>query len=314
MQVAFTGEGPDAPDGAVAGRPAAGAVEDSYPLLPLQAGLVYNSLRGPFTGVDVLQVVIPFGGPPDRAAWQEAWRRAMARHPALRTAFRFPAGTEPYQDVYRDIDVPIEWREITSSGQLDEFVAADRRREFDMSTAPLFRITGLCESHLRHTIVFSFHHAILDGRSMKIVFAETVADYAAIRTGSPLEFERRRPYRDFVAWWQKQDLTAAGAFWTDFLRGHAPAPVPLPGSLGDPVRPGARDRTSDPVSIELTLDTARATRLREAAGRAGVTLATLVNAAWAVLLSRYQATDDVVFATTRSCRYGSVEGADAMVG
>ncbi|HET6213629.1 MAG TPA: condensation domain-containing protein, partial [Micromonosporaceae bacterium] len=286
-------------------------IEDRYGLLPAQSGLVYNNLRGPAAGVDIIQITIEWHEPLDRPAFEAAWRAAVARHPVLRTAYCFDAGEEPLQEVYREIPCDIDWREIPAPGEehVTAFLRNDRERPFDVSVPPLFRIAVLSESAVRHTIVVTFQHAVMDGRSVYALFAELFADYAATRSGTPLAFAPVRPYRDFVAWWQKLDLTAAQQFWQTFLHGHLP-PLPLPG-IADP---GRIDPTAEPATTELILDEASGARMRDAAAAAGVSLATFVNAAWGVLLSRYRATDDVVFAVTRSCRRGTVEGAESMIG
>ncbi len=186
----------------------------------------------------------------------------------------------------------------------------------------LFRVAVL-ESPGGYTMIFTHHHAVLDGRSLKILFTEVFEDYAAICEGATKQFDRSRRYRDFVDWWQRLDLSQARQFWSRFLDGVAQPAVSLPGAIGaiadsgsggvpQPRRP--RDRMAEPTAREMVFDLDFSASLRDAARRHGVTIATLVNAAWAVVLGRYRASDDVLFAVTRSCRYGAVEGADQMVG
>jgi amino acid adenylation domain-containing protein len=289
----------------------AAGVEDRYGLLPAQEGLVFNNLRGPGAGVDVIQITVEWPEPLNRSALEQAWQRAITRHPALRTAFCFDTGSEPLQEVHRTIPFAVDWRDAPEPAKehLDAFLKADRERPFDVSVPPLFRVTVLSAAADRHTIVMTFPHAVLDGRSVYALFAELFADYAGICAGEHRDYPPLRPYRDFVTWWQKLDWTAAEAFWTDFLRGYTP-PGTLPG-IGDAARV---DPTADPATIELILDEATAGRIRDAAAAAGITMASYVNAAWGLLLSRYRGTRDVVFGVTRSCRRGAVEGAESMIG
>ncbi|HET8658663.1 MAG TPA: amino acid adenylation domain-containing protein [Micromonosporaceae bacterium] len=290
------------------GGSATARVADRYALLPAQAGMLFNNLSGP-AGVDIIQIVIGCPEPVDRAACEQAWRRAVARHPVLRTAFAFPTGQDPVQQVYAGIDLRVEWHEVTgdTDAYLEPFLRADRARPVDISVPPVLRVSVLAAPE-EHLTVVTFQHAILDGRSVQVLFAEVYADYDAVRAGGdPPAFPPRPPYRDFAVWWEKQDPTADRAFWADLLAGYA-APGPLPGQLCEP------RSTAEPVSLELTLDEPAAAAVRAAATRAGVSVATMVNAAWALLLSRYRDTDDVVFAVTRSCRRGTADGAESMVG
>ncbi|HET8682732.1 MAG TPA: amino acid adenylation domain-containing protein [Micromonosporaceae bacterium] len=297
-------------DGGSAAARVAGAarVADRYALLPAQAGMLFNNLSGP-AGVDIIQIVIGCPEPVDRAACEQAWRRAVDRHPVLRTAFRFDTAQDPVQQVYAGVDFQVEWHEVTgpADAYLEPFLRADRERPVDISVAPVLRVSVLAAPE-EHLTVVTFQHAILDGRSVQVLFAEVYADYDAVRHGGgPPAFAPRPPYREFAGWWEKQDPTADRAFWADLLAGHA-APGPLPGQLCQP------RNTAEPVTIELTLDEQAAAAVRAAAARAGASVATMVNAAWALLLSRYRGTDDVVFAVTRSCRRGTADGAESMVG
>lgn len=271
-----------------------------YPALAVQRGMVLQTLRQPAGGVDVQQVTIRWDGPPDRDAFSAAWQAATRRHAVLRTAFEVDGDHGVAQVVRSTVAPDLRWRETT----LDDFLPTDRYEPFDVGRAPLLRVTALSDQH----VVVTFHHAILDGRSTRMLLDEVLADYAARRAGRVPDPPRRPPFADFVHWWGTRDPSTGDAFWKGYLAG-APMPRALPGRLD--ADPGAR---GVPASHEVVVTRPDSDRLRAAAAGAGVGVSAVVHAAWALLRGGYGGVDDVTFAVTRSCRYDSVPDADRILG
>ncbi|MCT2582863.1 non-ribosomal peptide synthetase [Actinophytocola gossypii] len=272
-------------------KTAPAAAPEVYPALPLQQGMLFNGLRAPGAGIDIVQCVVRWPGL-DVAAYRNAWVRAVERHPILRTGFRLDGDLA--QVVHADVELDFTVRDE----RLDGFLAADRERGFAFDRPPLVRVTVLGGE----TIVVTLHHAVLDGRSLAMLLAEVDDDYRGL--GEPPERPR---YADFVEWLSGRDAEEREtAFWRDHLDGLS-GPTPLPFGRVDDERP------ADPV-VSFTLDDAETAALRRVADDAGVTLNTIVHAAWALVLAAHAGTDDVVFGVTRSVRHGSVPGANDMVG
>ncbi|MEU9507293.1 amino acid adenylation domain-containing protein [Micromonospora sp. NPDC048170] len=271
-----------------------------YPALAVQRGMVLRTLRQPAGGVDVQQVTIRWDGPPDRHAFTATWQAATRRHAVLRTAFQVDGEHGVVQVVQPTVAPDLRWRETT----LDDFLRTDRYEPFDLGRAPLLRVTTLSDQH----VVLTFHHAILDGRSTRMLLDEVLAEYAARRAGQVPGPPRRPPFADFVHWWGTREVTSGDTFWKGHLSG-APTPRALPGQLD--VDPGAR---GVPASHEIALPRPESDRLRAAATAAGVGVSAVVHAAWALLRGGYGGVDDVTFAVTRSCRYDSVPDADRILG
>ncbi|MCS6844354.1 MAG: condensation domain-containing protein, partial [Caldilineales bacterium] len=289
-------------------------VADLYPLSPMQQGMLFHSLLAPETGVYVEQMTATLRGALDVAAFRQAWQRVMDRHPILRTAFVWQEVEEPLQFVQRQVPVPLEeldWRGRPAEEQaaaVEAFCAADRARGFDLGRPPLLRLTLIRLADDVHELVWTHHHALLDGWSLPILLKEVFTFYEAARRGKLAALPAARPYRDYIAWLKRQDMAAAEAFWRRTLAGFT-APTPLP--VARPADPGQPQRVAEQ---EVWLD-AEATAALQATARAlGVTLNTLVAAAWGLLLSRYADADDVVFGATVSGRPADLRGAEGMVG
>src|SRR5262249_472498 len=138
----------------------------------------------------------------------------------------------PLQVVYRRVQLPWEeqdWRGVSPTGQeerLRAYLQADRERGFELSQAPLLRLALFRLPEDTYQLAWSHHHLLLDGWSLPILFKEVLALYQALRTGQDLQLPQGRPYRDYIAWLQQQDLGPAEGYWRQTLRGFE-APTPL---------------------------------------------------------------------------------------
>jgi amino acid adenylation domain-containing protein/non-ribosomal peptide synthase protein (TIGR01720 family) len=286
-------------------------LEDLYPLSPMQQALLLQTLRDETPGMYVVQVACRIGGDLDRPAFLAAWRAAVARHAVLRTAFVWEGLERPLQAVLSRAELPIaeiDWRGVAVGAQgerLDDFLRSERERGFDLSAAPLLRLALLRLADGAHGLAVTFHHLILDGWSVPLLLREVFARYEAARRGAPAAFDPPRPFRDYVTWLERQDPSAAETFWRRRLAGFD-GPTPSPSAaVSSAGLPGER---SVRLSRRLT------ERLYDLSRRRQVTLGTLVQGAWGVLLSRYADAYDVLFGSVVAGRTPALPGIEKMLG
>ncbi|MEW5928283.1 MAG: amino acid adenylation domain-containing protein [Gemmatimonadota bacterium] len=283
-------------------------VEAVYPLSPMQQGMLFHAALGEGESPYLVQLDLTLAGALDPEALARAWSETVEAHSALRSAFVWEGVPEPLQVAETGVDLPWhveDWRGLSADereARLDAYVAEDRRRGFDLSRAPLMRFALFRTGEREHRLLWTQHHLLLDGWSGAMVLREVLARH----DGRPVDNSRPRPYRDFVEWLRSRDETAAEAFWRGALAGFA-APTPL--ALPAPAEPGAGVAEAD---LRLPADATAA--LLAMARRRGLTLATLVQGAWALLLARYAGEDDVVFGATVSGRPAEIAGVERMVG
>ncbi|WP_086784436.1 non-ribosomal peptide synthetase [Streptomyces caniscabiei] len=284
-------------------------VAELLPLTPLQQGFFFHSLTGGADGdTYVVQQVLDLAGPVDAAVLRRAAQCLLDRHAPLRAAFRQRPDGTPVQIITRDAALP--WREVDLSSQdaevretLGDAVAADERaRGFDLAAPPLLRCALVRLGEERSRLVLTFHHIVADGWSLPVLHRELMAYYGTDAPALP----EVAPYRGFLRRLAEQDGDTAREVWRDALAG-LDEPTRLVGAPGDgaPVRP-------EHVRVELSERTTA--RLAERARELGVTLGTVVQGAWGLLLGRLTGRDDVVFGTTVSGRDGEVDGIASMVG
>ncbi|HEU4834421.1 MAG TPA: amino acid adenylation domain-containing protein [Pyrinomonadaceae bacterium] len=291
-------------------------VEDIYPLTPMQQGLLFYHLYAPHSGLYIEHLNATLSGNLDLAAFEQAWLKLIERHAVLRTAFLWEGLDEPLQVVRRNVSLPLvqhDWSGVSADAQrqqLAELLQADRSRGFNLSESPLIRLHLIRLTEAEHRLVWSFHHLLLDGWSTFIVLGEFLSIYDALCHDRQPQLEPRRPFRDYILWLQQQDYQKAAAFWQQTLQGFT-APTQL--SLLSPSLNGDR-YAHEYATEELILPAELATALTELARKQWLTLNTLVQGAWALLLSRYSGEDEVTFGVTVAGRPASLAGFDRMVG
>ncbi|MGW2263282.1 amino acid adenylation domain-containing protein [Streptomyces koyangensis] len=290
-------------------------VEDVYPLTPMQSGMVLHTLLDTDRGLYLEQNHIELAGVARPELLATAWQRIVDRTPVLRTAIVRQGVPEPLQVVRRQarIDVTtLDWRERDDAGRREAtaaYLTADRARGLDLATAPLSRVAVALLGDDRVQLFWTFHHALLDGWSAMRLLAEVLAEYATLAGGGERAPRTPRPYREFVAWLLGQDHTEAERYWRRALAGWT-APTPLP--CDHPRPPGHTSASS--ARAELRVRDAEATALHTAARRAGVTMNTLVQGVWALLLSRWSGQDQVCFGATAAGRPAELDGVMDMIG
>jgi amino acid adenylation domain-containing protein/non-ribosomal peptide synthase protein (TIGR01720 family) len=290
-------------------------VEDIYRLSPMQEGMLFHSLSDKDAGQYVEQSACTLLGDLDPAALRRAWQGVLARHSVLRASFHWEEVDRPVQVVYRAVDLPWreeDWRGLPEEAQAARFEAlvdADRRLGFDLDRPPLLRVTLVRLGDRAWRFLWSHHHLLLDGWSLSRVLQDVFAGYSSSASLLPV-----RPYVDYIAWLEQQDLAGAEAFWRRALDGFTtPTPLPLAAAAAPAARTAARGVPSYEEQVVL-LPPAAATAVEEAARRAGVTLGTLVQGAWGLLLARTTGEDDVVFGAVVSGRPPHLRGSESMVG
>lgn len=287
-------------------------IADIYPLSSLQHGLLFHTQYAPDAGVNFYQISCSLSHDLDLVAFERAWEHLIQRHAVLRTAFVFSRSLPPVQVVYRRIPLPLQqldWRELTPADQrerLANLIEADRRTDFDFARAPLMRLTLIRLAADRYRFIWSFHHILLDGWSGPLLVKEAFACYDAYRRQQQPRLPRARPYRDYIAWLQSRDLSQAEQYWRATLAGFT-TPTPLPGAPAS-----AGDELYE--ERERLIDRNTSDALRLLGQRRQLTLNTITQGAWALLLSRYSGEREVLFGTPVSGRPAELSGVEEMIG
>jgi amino acid adenylation domain-containing protein len=291
-------------------------IEAIYPLSPMQQGMLFHRLYQPESKIYFEQFRFTLHGDLNKSAFEQAWQQVVQRHSALRTLFVWKNRKQPVQVVRKQVDITWINRDLRllsteeQQTQINSFLNIDREQNFELDKVPLMRFVLFRLADETYHFVWSFHHILLDGWSWPILFKEIFAFYESITNNQPLYLAPTRSYRDYINWLQQQDLSSAEEFWQRTLEGFtATTPLVVEQAVGQIAH---QQQTTyirhQHLSIEATA------KLKSFAQQHHLTLSTLVQAAWALLLSRYSGESDVVFGATVSGRPHNLSGVESMVG
>ncbi len=280
----------------------------------MQDGLLFHSLHDPRTGLYFSQVTCRIDGPLNVDAFQRAWQNIVDRHPAQRTSFVWKDVEDPLQVVWREARLPVhqhDHRHLPPASQDQEFealVEEDRRRGFDLTSAPLHRLHLVRCTDRQHRLLWSNHHLVMDGWSLGVVLKEVFDGYSAYCRGEPFAPPPVRPYRDYIAWLETVAPDAAADFWTRELS-----------SFEATTDLGGRRRASMASGehfgeIQTRWDESTSRAVEAAARTLRITPSVLVHGAWAILLKRLSGDRRVLFGTTVSGRPADLPEVESMVG
>lgn len=291
-------------------------LEDLYELSPMQQGVLFHTLYAPETGVYIHQRIFTLRGHLDEVAFLKAWEYIVERHTALRTAFYWEGVEKPLQAVFRQVTLPwqcYDWRTYTASQQeieLDTLLATDRATSFSLAQPPLMRLTLLRTAEDAWLFLWSHHYLLIDGWSVTVIFREFQAWYRLFCQQAHPTAASPRAFGTYIAWLQQQDTAKAEAYWSRLLKGfHTPLSIQEQ-HTPEIVAPTGEDYEKQ----ELALSPFLTTTLQTFARQHRLTLNTLVQGAWAILLQRYSGVEDVLFGITVAGRPANLLGVDDMVG
>ncbi|MGC7101430.1 amino acid adenylation domain-containing protein [Amycolatopsis lurida] len=274
-------------------------IEDVLPLSPLQQGMLFHALYDESADdVYTAQFVLGLSGDIDADRLHKAARALLDRHANLRVALVHEDVDEPVQVVLRDVELPWAQHEFTTA-ELAEFLERDRTTRFTLDEPPLLRMTLVKLAERDFRLVISNHHVLLDGWSLPLLVRDLLELYQGVTPPAP------RPYRDYLAWLAAQDRDTSVTAWLDAI-GDIEGPTLLaPAAPKVPVRPG---------KVRLELPEELTARIYARAREHGLTVNTVVQGLWGLLLARVTNREDVVFGATVSGRPADLPGVEGMIG
>ena len=304
-------------------------IDDLYPATGMQQGLLFHSLLE--SGSYVTQKSMRFAAL-NVSRFKAAWQQVVQRHPIFRTAFVGFEQSNAHQLVHHEVQLPwheqdlSELTETEQNSQIEAIRQADKLKNFTLSDAPLMRMTLLALGDGQYQLIWSHHHALLDGWCVPLVFAEVTECYRALQQGVPAQLDAVVSYRDYAAWLAAQNRRVASDFWAEQLTditGATAGAKPLPLSF-DATHDESHEKSHDEVDhlpgthdLMVALDPSDTAKLVSVAQTLGITVNVVLQAAWALLLSRYETqspAQKVIFGAVSSGRPAQLPGAEAMLG
>ncbi|UCH96475.1 MAG: amino acid adenylation domain-containing protein, partial [Candidatus Aminicenantes bacterium] len=286
----------------------------AYPLSPMQSGMLFHFLKSQQSNPYIEQTTFTLIGEIKKSLLERSFNILIERYDILRTVFVYQDLEEPLQIVLKNRKIQVYDEDIAhkSEDEIDDYLEKSMKKErekgFDLSRDLLMKLSLFRTGSKTYKLTWTFHHILMDGWCLGIIYKEFIQIYRSLKEGKPLELEAVTPYINYIKWIGKQDKEAGLAFWQGYLEGYE-EPAVLPGTR--------RKINPDQYRVEehhLVIDEEPISRLKEIALENRVTMNTLFQILWGILLQRYNNGSDVVFGAVVSGRPPEIKGIENMVG
>ncbi|MEA5498638.1 amino acid adenylation domain-containing protein [Limnoraphis robusta Tam1] len=290
-------------------------IEDIYPLSPMQQGILFHTLLSPDSGEYIPQVCLTLTGLLKIELFKQAWEQVITRHQSLRASFHWERREQPFQVIYRQVNLPLyqqDWRNLSADEQqqlLENFLKTDRQHNFNLKKPPLIRLNLIQLTDNIYKLIWTQHHLILDGWSAGLVIKEVLNIYISLLEEQSFSLPKSPPYGEYIAWLSQQDLSTAHKFWKEQLKGFT-----TPTSLRIEKNLNSISHTNQPEEQQVKLSKPTTSALQLFVQKNKLTLNTIIQGAFAILLSRYSGEEDILFGATSSGRPVALTGVESMVG
>lgn len=292
-----------------------------YGLTPLQEGMVFQKLISADSSSYHNQDAVWIEEKINLEHFKQALKLLVEKHEAIGASFVIPNSTGvPRQVFFQEREIECVYQETQRSdveSYIKEIKKADLKRGFDLQKDCLMRvlITYFAREG-KYYVLVSHHHIIMDGWCMSIVFGDLLKYYELLHSGESYESvfslvqnekESSSKYIEYLKWLQKTDRKQGIQYWTELLEGYQNVAQIVPLN---------RELTSKEAVKELTMEFQEdeCNRIRETGKNCNVTMNSVFEAAWGVLLQKYNYLDDVVFGKVVSGRNVPIRGVEQTVG
>lgn len=272
------------------------------PLSPEQEALLLRNLRS--GGLDgSLQVECTLRGTLLKERFEDAWRRTISQHEALRSSIHWKDIDKPVQVVRKEFKTPFEFFDWSG---FDENEFAERYRvlknsiakaPLDLSASPAMRFAVIRQRESEHRILWTCHHILLDGWSATVVLQDLLKLYSGTEIGEKSEL------KEYAAWYKNRSVDRAIEYWKGVIEKNSQSTIVGKRISGTGVE--AINASIGPESLE---------KLSIAARESNLTLSTVVHAAWTLAVSSLTNKDKLYVGTTVSGRSIDIPDLDQTAG
>jgi amino acid adenylation domain-containing protein len=289
-------------------------IEKIYSLTPMQEGMLFHSLADTGSFAYFQQYSLSVKGELDRSLLEKSFNTIIARHSIFRTVFNYEAVEKPLQIVLKKRNLKIYFNDISHLSKeevkscIDEFKNNDRKKGFNLAKDILLRVSLFKTGNSSYTLIWSFHHILMDGWCVGIIISELIHIYRSLKQGKAPELGPVEPYWKYIRWLSRQDREEGLSYWKKELEGYEHrAALPQAG-------PPAEEGEYIPEEYSFIIDEESTRTLQKIAGESQVTINNLFQTLWGILLQKYNNCRDVVFGTVVSGRPPEIDRIEKIVG
>ncbi|MCV6638057.1 amino acid adenylation domain-containing protein [Candidatus Albibeggiatoa sp. nov. NOAA] len=285
-------------------------VEAIYPLSPMQQGMLFEALYSKDSYYYIEQVSFSItrqGFDPQQ--FMAAWQHIVNKYQTLRSLFVWEKTKKPLQIILKQLELHpqlLDWTTVAEqeqAAQLQKLLQQDRNTAFEVEAPPLMRFYFVQLAADKWHFIWTHHHLLMDGWSLGIVLKDLFEYYQAITQQKPLHIQPTKHYANYVQWLAKQDANKAQQFWQDNLKD-----AQIRQYFNSSSKTPCYSERKFSLPEQLQKDIQQLTQQHQ------LTFFTIMQGAWAFLLSRYANQNDVMFGTTVSGRTPEIPQVESIVG
>ncbi|SFJ91392.1 condensation domain-containing protein, partial [Thermoflavimicrobium dichotomicum] len=288
-------------------------VKDIYRLSPMQQGMLFHSLKDPDRSVYFDQMSFRIEGTLDLDCLEKSFNHLIQKYDVLRTVFIYEKVKRPLQIVMKERKGEIHFEDLShlntkeQEAYLQAFRKKDREKGFNLSRDLLIRLSVIQLGPHTYEMMISSHHILMDGWCVGILLSDLFEMYQRSLHHQPLPQVKAIPYSTYIRWLEEQDEEEAYAYWKEYLQGYDQV-VEIPFKNTKPSSEAVHESYTFYFDEELT------ERLSQFAKSYQVTMNTVFQTMWGVLLQKYNQTKDVIFGSVVSGRPAEIQGVEKIVG
>jgi len=289
-------------------------IEKIYPLSPMQENILFNSLFDSESDPYFEQSILPISGEIDVKLLEESLNRIIERHEILRSAVVYEKIKKPRLVIRKNVTLKIQFEDLS---QLEnqaahlyykKFLDDDKKKKFNLSKDLLIRVSLFKTGKKNYKLIFTFHHILMDGWCIGILYKDLMSIYLMLIKGEPVKLDHPASYENYLRWLENQDKEEGLEYWTNYLDNYEHA---ASFSKFD------KKKENNVYQLEeyrLLIDETLVSVLKKTAQENFVTMNTVFQALWGILLQRYTNHNDVVFGILISGRSPEIDGINDLVG
>ncbi|MCP5063935.1 MAG: amino acid adenylation domain-containing protein, partial [Ignavibacteriae bacterium] len=289
-------------------------IEAIYELSQMQQGMLFHTIYNSDSNNYFEQLTVTLIADLDLVAFKKSWKEVINRYSVLRTSFVYKKLDKMLQVVHKKLELPFTFKdwsdktEDTQNKEIEEFLVQDKKKGFNLGKAPLQRIMLIKLEEKKYKLVWSHHHILIDGWSLPLILKDLFTIYEGLLNGTKIQLPLTRPYQEYIRYLQNKDITESNTFWKKYLEGFTEkTELHIDNFPFIENNVGYKKKTI-PLGKKISKE------LNDFARNNQLTLNTVLQAGWALLLHKYSNSNDVVFGATFSGRPATLVGAEYMVG
>ncbi|PJI09448.1 MULTISPECIES: hybrid non-ribosomal peptide synthetase/type I polyketide synthase [Clostridium] len=286
-------------------------IKDIYQLSPMQEGMLYNALSAEKDAYDIV-MSLEIEGYIDKEILDKAFNKVIERHDILRTKFDYSSFKGNMQVVYKNRKTKVEYIDISNKccdkeKYVEVLIDKYRKNGFDLSNDILIKLILIKMEDNKYNLILNNHHILMDGWCIGLVISELFKIYNEIKYGYKANLNNVIPYSKYIEWLKNKDVKATKNYWINYLKGYNEvAKVPF--------EKENRNNKVNNKEISLILDEEKTELINDIAEGNKVTVNTVIQSIWAILLQKYNNIDDIVYGYVVSGRSPEIKGIEDMVG